>query len=130
MSQQEVEVILARQLADYLALPVFIVDQTGNLLFYNEPAEIILGHRYEETGPMPAEEWGTIFQPTDEAGLPLAVSDLPLVIAVREARPAHRAFWIKGLDGVTRRIEVTAFPLIGQANRHLGAVALFWEAPE
>jgi hypothetical protein len=129
MSQQEVEVILARQLADYMALPMFIVDQGGNLLFYNEPAEKILGHRYEETGPMPAEEWGTVFQPTDEAGLPLALGDLPLVVALRESKPAHRAFWIEGLDGVKRRIEVTAFPLIGQANRRLGAVALFWEAP-
>ena len=29
--QQEVEVILARQLADYLALPIFLVDPDGNL---------------------------------------------------------------------------------------------------
>jgi len=129
MSQQEVEVILARQLADYLALPVFIIDQGGNLLFYNEPAEKILAHRYDETGPMPAEEWGTIFQPTDENGTPLAVGELPLVIALRDSRPAYRAFWIRGMDGVRRRIEVTAFPLIGQADRRLGAMAIFWEAP-
>jgi hypothetical protein len=128
MSQQEIEVILARQLADYLALPVFIVDQGGDLLFYNEPAEKILGHRYDETGPMPAQEWGTVFQPTDEGGVALAVEDLPLVVALRERRPAHRAFWIHGLDGVRRRIEVTAFPLVGQGERHLGAMALFWEA--
>lgn len=129
MNQQEVEVILARQLADYLALPVFIVDQDGNLIFYNEPAEKILGHRYDETGPMPAQEWGVIFQPSDEAGRPLDVEQLPLMIALQAGRPAHRAFWIRGLDGVPRRIEVSAFPLIGQAERHLGAVALFWEAP-
>jgi len=129
MSQQEVEVILARQLADYLALPVFIVDQGGNLLFYNEPAELILGHRYDETGPMPAQEWGTIFEPTDEAGQPLRVGELPLTIALVERKPAYRVFWIRGLDGVKRRIEVTAFPLIGQADRYLGAMALFWETP-
>jgi hypothetical protein len=35
--------------------------------------------------------------------------------------------WIQGLDQVRRHIEVTAFPLIGQAGRHLGAVAIFWE---
>jgi hypothetical protein len=58
----------------------------------------------------------------------LAVEDLPLVVALRERRPAHRAFWIHGLDGVRRRIEVTAFPLVGQGERHLGAMALFWEA--
>lgn len=128
--QQEVEVILARQLADYLALPIFLVDPNGNLLFYNEPAEDILGHRYAETGPMPAEEWATIFRPTDETGHPLPPDDLPLIIALRELRPAHSEFWIRGLDDhIARRIEVTAFPLIGQAQRYLGAVAIFWEKP-
>ena len=29
MSQQEIEVILSRQLAEYLALPIFIVDPSG-----------------------------------------------------------------------------------------------------
>ena len=37
--------------------------------------------------------------------------------------------WIRGLDSVLRHIEVSAFPLIGQSDRYLGAVALFWEAP-
>ena len=129
MNQQEIEVILARQLADYLALPIFLVDQEGNLLFYNEPAEKILGRRYEETGPMPAHEWATVFQPTDEDGRPLPEEQLPLIIALREGHPAHSGFWIRGLDGVLRQIEVVAFPLIGQADRHLGAVAIFWQGP-
>ena len=42
---------------------------------------------------------------------------------------ADIAFEIQGLDGARRMIEVTAFPLIGMANRFLGALALFWEAP-
>jgi PAS domain S-box-containing protein len=129
MNQQEIEVILARQLADYLALPIFLVDQEGNLLFYNEPAEKILGHRYEETGPMPALEWATVFQPTDEDGRSLPANQLPLIIALQESRPAHSGFWIRGLDGVLRQIEVMAFPLIGQSDRRLGAVAIFWEMP-
>jgi PAS domain S-box-containing protein len=129
MNQQEIEVILARQLADYLALPIFLVDQEGGLLFYNEPAEKILGHRYEETGPMPALEWATVFQPVDEDGRSLPVEQLPLIIALQQGRPAHSGFWIRGLDGVLRQIEVIAFPLIGQGDRRLGAVAIFWEQP-
>jgi PAS domain-containing protein len=128
--QQEVEVILARQLADYLALPIFLVDPDGNLLFYNEPAEEILGHRYAETGPMSAVEWATIFRPTDEHGNALPPEELPLIIALRELRPAHSDFWIQGLDDhVARQIEVTAFPLVGQGHRYLGGVAIFWEKP-
>ena len=128
MTQQPIEVILARQLADYLTLPVFLVDPDGNLIFYNEPAEKILGYRYEETGPMPAQQWTTVFLPTDEDGNPLEPSQLPLIIALQENRPAHSGFWIRGLDGVLRHIEVSAFPLMGQSDRHLGAMALFWEA--
>ena len=38
-----IQIILTRQLAAYLSVPVFLVDPKGNLLFYNEPAEIVLG---------------------------------------------------------------------------------------
>jgi PAS domain-containing protein len=127
MPQQAIEVILMRQLASYLAMPIFLVDPAGNLVFYNEPAEALLGHRYEETGEMPLAEWAQLFQPTSEDGLPLPPEALPLVIALRQHRAAHLAFQIHGLDGVHRKIEVTAFPLDGQGGCHLGAVAIFWE---
>ena len=127
MSQQEIEVILARHLAEYLALPIFIVEPNGDLLFYNEPAEVILGLRYDETGPMPAVEWANVFQPVDEAGKVLLPDELPLMIALMQHHPAHKNFWIRGLDGALRQIAVTAFPLKAQADRFLGALAIFWE---
>lgn len=130
MSQQEIEVILSRHLAECLAMPIFIVNPGGDLIFYNEPAEAILGQNYTETGTMPAKEWATIFQPFDAEGNPLSPDDLPLIIALKEHHPAHKVFNIHGKDGVLREIEVTAFPLIGQADRFLGALAIFWESPK
>lgn len=130
MSQREIEIILARLLAEHLATSIFIVDPGGNLLFYNEPAEAILGYRFDETGPMPASEWTTVFQPFDIHGQPLKPDDLPLVIAMTEHHPAHKSFWIKGLDGALRQIEVTGFPLMGQDDRYIGAIAIFWEVRE
>ncbi len=130
MSQKEIEVILARQLASYLAMPIFIVDPLGTLVFYNEPAEAILGCRFEETGEMPVGKWSTIFKPMDEKGTPLTPEALPLVIAYTELRSAHRRFSIRGLDNVLHHIEATAFPLIGQSERYLGAIAIFWEVRE
>jgi PAS domain-containing protein len=127
MPQREIEVILTRQLASYLSLPIFIVDPEGTLIFYNEPAEAILGHRFEETGEMPADEWATIYTAPNGSNDPVAPEQLPLMIALRERQPAHGQLAIHGLDNVRRLIEVTAFPLVGQAGRHLGAVALFWE---
>lgn len=128
--QKEIEVILSRHLAEYLTLPIFIVDPDGDLLYYNEPAELVLGYRYVDTGEMPASEWATIFQPFDRAGNPISPEQLPLIIAITNQHPAHERFWIKGLDGNLRQIEVTAIPLIAQANRFLGAIAIFWEVQE
>ena len=130
MTQQEIEVILVRQLAEYLEMPIFIVGPTGDLLYYNEPAEAILGSRYVETGPMPASEWSTVFKPFDKDGQAIKPGELPLMIALTEQHPAHKSFWIEGLDGALREIELTAFPIMAQAQRFLGAIAIFWEVPK
>ena len=123
-----IQIILTRQLARYLSVPVFLVDQKGNLLFYNEPAEVILGRRFEETGAMPAEEWASVFTPEDGQGRPIAPDDLPLMITLATQRPAYRRFLIRGLDGAVRQVEVAAIPIIGLQGDLLGAAALFWEA--
>jgi PAS domain-containing protein len=129
VAQLPVEIILMRELASHLATPIFVVDPDGSLLFYNEPAERILGARYDETGRMPVDEWSTRFEPTDDEDTPIAPDDLPLVVALRERRPVHALFWIRGIDGERRRIGVTAVPLVGLVDYPLGAAALFWEAP-
>ena len=127
MSQKEVEIILTRQLASYLSMPIFVVDPEGKLLFYNEPAELILGQRFEETGELPLSEWATAFVPTNNDGNTVDAANLPLVIALRDRRPAHGQLHIVGLDGQPRLLEITALPIIGQAGRFLGAMAIFWE---
>jgi PAS domain-containing protein len=127
MWRKEIEIILARQLASYLAMPIFIVDVDGNLLYFNEPAETILGRRFEETGWMDVHEWSTAFHPTDPNGQPITPEDLPTRRVLRTRQPSHQKLMIYGLDGVSRSIEVTAFPLVGPGDRFLGAVSIFWE---
>jgi PAS domain-containing protein len=122
-----IQIILARQLAGYLSIPVFLVDQNGNLLFYNEPAEVILGRRFDETGSMPAEVWATAFTPEDRPGSPIPPNELPLMKTLATRRPAHRCFFIRGLDGVLRHVEVSAIPIVGLQSEFVGAAALFWE---
>ena len=128
MAQKPIELILARQLATTLAMATFLVDSDGTLVFYNEPAERLLGLRFEETGEMPAGEWTTRWTPADGAGVPLAPERLPLVVAVAERRPAHGEFWIHALDGTRRHIAVSAIPLVRAPDHVLGAVAFFWES--
>src|SRR5688572_8260665 len=121
-----IEIILNRQLADCLAIPVFITDTVGNLLFYNESAEHILGKRYEDTGEMKVEEWSTIFKSRDESGKLLDPEELPLVKTLLNQKPYSRTFWIESLQGKTEKISVTSYPIIGRAGIFLGAVAIFW----
>ena len=66
---QAVELILMRQLASYSRCRCSSSTRR-TLLYYNEPAERLLGRRYDETGEMPATEWGTMFTPTAEDGSP------------------------------------------------------------
>ena len=127
MPQKDLELILMRQLASCLATPVFLVDPHGNLVYYNEHAEAILGRRFEETGSMPVGMWSTMFTPKDSRGRTIAPDSLPLVIALRKKIPAQKRFWITGLDGVKRQVEATAFPLIGQTKRLVGAVTMIQE---
>ncbi len=127
MATNHIEIILSRQLADCLTIPVFLTDPEGNLLFYNEPAEELLGKRFDETGRMAVEEWSTIFKPVDRDGRPLPPEELPLVKTLMHRRPAHGTFWIESLNGEKIEISVTAYPLIGRPDRFLGAVALFWK---
>jgi PAS domain-containing protein len=130
MSNQHIELILSRQLADSLSIAAFLVDTKGNLLFFNEPAENLLGMRFEETGVMPAEEWSSIFVPQKEDGTLLPMDSLPLVKTLQDQAPNHGVFWIIGLDGKQHQISVTSFPIVGRMDSFVGAIALFWKTRE
>ncbi|HEX6141008.1 MAG TPA: PAS domain-containing protein [Candidatus Limnocylindria bacterium] len=127
---QPIELILVRHLGDSLAVPLFLVDAEGRMVFYNEGAEQLLGRRYDDAGEMDFAEWTSIFAVRDHDGRSLDAEELPLVRALRTQRPAHAAFAITGLDGAPHRLEVSAFPLTGHGGRLLGAAALFWETTD
>lgn len=129
MPQQPIEIILVRQLAEYLSAPIFVVDPEGRLVYYNEAAQGLLGRSFEEAGEMTVDELGRLFQPLDENGAQLPVDGLPLAVALRERRPVNRKFHIETLDGRRRALEATAIPLVGQGGKLLGAAAFFWSRP-
>jgi len=127
MAQQAVELILMRQLASSLAVPVTLVDPKGDILYFNEPAEKLVGRRFDEVGRMAYQQWISIVDARGESGASLDYEDRIIPLVIRERTPVHRRQRVKGVDGVSRLIEVTAFPLIGQAGPMLGAVVIFWE---
>lgn len=129
MTQKPVELILARNLMSSLSTPAFLVDEGGIMIFYNEAAGALLGKRFEEIGKVGPEEWGTIFGPFDGDGEPIPYDELPLVIAVRQGRPAHARFTIRSTDGTLHEIEVSAFPIL-TAHGSQGGIAIFWPVRE
>jgi PAS domain S-box-containing protein len=130
VAQRSIELILFRQLATSLAVPVFLVDEEGDLVFLNESAERLLGIRFDDIDELPFEEWSTGFRARSADGTLLDPEATPLVQALRERHPTHLGIHITGADGVDRALEVTAFPLEGGRGRLIGAVAMFWEPAE
>ena len=128
MAQQSVEMILMRQLASYLFVPVLVVDTTGTVVFYNEPAERILGVRFEETGRIGPEEVERLIELSDDPAAGPDEAGRPMATALQQRRPAHARRWLlRRGDRVRLQVELTAFPVIDQEDRLLGAVAMFWE---
>lgn len=127
MPQRDVGLILMRQLASGLAVPTLIADEDGEWLFFNEPAERLLGQRFDEVGAIGTEEGNRAFDVRDEHGNDLPAEQVPLTVAMRELRPVHRRVRIRGFDGHDRVIEVTAYPLVGAGGHLIGGVAMFWE---
>lgn len=127
--QLPIELILFRQVASYLAMPMLLVDADGDLVFFNEPAGALLGRHFDDTGEVSMAEWVHWFSPADDVEAhvitPYAIS---VLIALRTQQAAHDRVRITGPGGAPGMLETTAFPLQGQGGRMLGAVALFWPA--
>ncbi len=129
MAQQPIELVLLKQWATYITIPMWIMDETGNLVFYNDPAESIIGERFDVVGEINADDLADRFITRGLDGEPMENKTLPIVIALTEGHPSHAQLQLRGLDGSWREIEVAAIPIAGQGGRNLGAFAMFWEMP-
>ena len=128
MTQKDIELILLRQWASHLDMPIFLFGADGEMLFYNEPADILVGVPFDEADVMPAPRIARMFKTKNPDGSPIPNSELPHMVALEQRKPSHRVVRYEGLDGVSRTVEVTAVPLTAQGDRNLGAVLFFWEA--
>jgi PAS domain-containing protein len=124
--QRNVALILARELAVNLSMPMWIWDEDGELIYYNEHVQQILGSPRHELGVGRLDELPA-FEPRDLDGNPIPLSELPSAIALQRKRPAHRDLTIVGQDGVKRMLSVTAFPLFARGGEFVGAVSVFFE---
>lgn len=119
--------ILAREFAANIATPVTVMDEHGRLVFFNEPAERILGQTHADVGELAPSEWTRLFVVETLDGAPVMLDEMPVGIAHRERCPAHDTLAFTTQDDARHEIEVTAFPLLGREDDFFGVVAVFWE---
>jgi len=123
--EQPLELILARNLISIISLGAMLVDIEGAIVFYNDAAAEVLGARFEETGRIPQGAWRAEIGPFDLQGRRLPTDNLPVTIALRDARPGYGRFYIRSANASLIPIEAAALPLIGSAGHH-GALVVFW----
>jgi PAS domain-containing protein len=124
--QKELVLILARAFAANLSTPTLLTDAAGNLVFYNEAAEAVVGRRLSETGEVPLDDWIAAFEPRTAGAEPLAPERRPSRIALEERRPAHLRYVVTSADGAQREIEVSALPLFAHTDEFVGVIVIFW----
>ena len=114
--------ILVRQLAGYLFVPALVVDTTGTVVFYNEPAERILGVRFEETGRIGPDDIDRLVELSDNPAAGPDEAGRPLVIALQQRRPAHARRWLlRRGDRVRLQVELhDAQYTRDEHSRHVG----------
>ena len=120
--------ILARELAANVAVPIFLVDTDNTLVYYNDAAAVAFGGPFGQTGELRHGEWAARFNPTRPDGRPYDRKDLPLVIALEERRPAHGTNLVTGPDGERKLVEFSALPLFCTPDDFVGVMVSFWEA--
>jgi PAS domain-containing protein len=129
-AQKSLALILAREFASNLATPLVIIDEDGTLVFFNEPAERIIGQTPGEFGNLPEQEWRARFSANRLDGTPVGDADQPTAVARRERKPTHDTLVYTMQDGRQHTISVTAIPMLGRDDELHGVVAIFWEQPE
>ena len=124
-AQKPLELILARNLLGSVSTPAFLIGEGGTLLFFNEAAGAMLGRRFEDTAILSAADWTSAFGPVDDSGEAIPYESIPATTALRNKRPYHGHFSIKGAGGVRREIAASAIPIVGPGGSS-GAIVIFW----
>ena len=127
MPAKPVELILLRQLASRLPMPVVLVDAEGVLVYFNPATERLLGYDRAEYPEFPISALETLGDPRDADNNPMPVEHMPISVALHDRRPQQARMIIHGVDGRPHRIVTTAIPLDGQGGALLGAMSIFWE---
>lgn len=116
-----------RELLDALPAAVYTTDADGRLTYYNDAAAELWGYR----PTLGSAEWCGSWKLYWADGTPMAHSDCPMAVALREDRP------VRGMEAICERPDGTRVPFIpyptplhDDAGRLVGAVNMLLDITE
>lgn len=130
MAHKPIELILLRQLASRLPLPVAIVNAEGLLVYANAASERLLGIDFASLGEIPVGQFGELLRPRRPDGSPLPAEELTIVVALHERRPQQGRVILHDQKGEPHHVVTNAVPLDGQGGTLLGSMSIFWEVED
>jgi len=130
VSAKPIELILLRQLASRLPMPVALVDAEGDLVYINPATEQLLGLDQAAMADYPTSRFDELLDPREPDGSPMEVRNMSIMVALHDRRPRQSKMILHGSDGVPHRVVTNAVPLDGQGGKLIGAMSIFWEADE
>jgi PAS domain-containing protein len=122
--------IRAKHLAESVTTPMLLADGEGNMIFYNEAAEAVLGTAFSDLGPIPASQWQEQFKVRGRGDAPFPLESMPGWMDVKSERPGLGHVKFTSLHGDDHFIAVCAFPLFTAQRQFDGALVIFWEEDE
>jgi PAS domain-containing protein len=118
--------IVAREFASNVAVPVFLVDANNELVYYNEAAQIAFGTPFAQPGALRQGDWSERFRPAHPDGSDFPREQLPVVVALENHQPAHGSMQVTAPDGNRVNVEITAIPLWSSPEEFAGVMAIGW----
>lgn len=122
--------IRAKHLAESVTTPMFLADREGDLVFFNEAAEVMLGKSFNDIGRMTAAEWGKTLNVRSRDGQPFPLEAMPGWLEVQAHRPALGHVLLTTFNGGDIVIALCAVPLFTSQSQFEGAMVMFWEDDE
>lgn len=127
MPQKNIELILLRQFSDYLATPIFLLDNAGTLVYFNAAAADLFKFHFSETGEMDIETWSSLIVPRNQTGEALNESQWPIHNAMQSEKPILQSCYLNTFLGL-HHVVINAIPVKDHADDLVGLLTFFWKS--
>lgn len=122
---QDIELILSRQLAEYLTTPIALIDHDGRMIYFNESAGHVLGKHFDENGEVDMREWvGRIFE-NESMVDGIDIHEIPFIKVLSGRHILQGEYWMRNFEEINQKVMIICIPLIGLSQREIGAIIYF-----